>query len=927
MKTALRLIFLLIFAHHFSYKIQAQHCKPLSYDEYDQWYDLTNPVISENGNYVMWERNPQKGDGSIIIYRLDNQHYDTIHRAYSASFLAKGTGLVFKIKPPSDSLRRQQLAGIKKEKQLKDSLGVWLFTADTLMKFAQVKSYHLPGNGDLLGIWHEEGYHPNKDSIQDTTSKKKASRKKALKKDVKMSMIEIVNIRNGGVTAFDSISSFSISEEKDKTLMVKQLTDSIDSVQVNRYYKDGQITSVFNGRGKVIQLAMSKFGDQAAFLFSPDTSERKLYQLVYEQEGKSTRTLVDTLSTWLGGKLTVSQHQAVQFSEDGTAIYFGVSLKPEPRKKDSLTEDEKVSLDIWNWKDGRIQSQQLKELEKDQKSSFRAVYYPRKDLVFQLADDSVPELRLELKLHQSKILGFNYLPYQHLSSWEQSRYADVYLIDRERNTRKILLEKHSSLLFLSPEGGFLLYYHQNDSSWYCINTENYERKRLTWNTTDIFYQDDNDVPNEASAYGFAGWKNDNEAIVYSKRHLWLLNLKEGGVAKPLTKDSELDLVYRFIRLDKDAELLPAEMYLSTYNRTTKASGFAKLSLKTGNTRILESGFGWHSGLAKAKEAEVFIFRKESFELYPDLYVTLNEWEKKDKISHTNPQQKDFCWGSVELVSWRSFNGDSLQGLLYYPATFTADSSYPMIVYFYETHSDNLFRHFGPRPSRSTINIADYTSRGYFVFTPDIRYRAPLPGQSSYDAILSGTQSMLERVPQIDQHRMGLQGQSWGGYQTAWLVTRTNLFKAAMAGAPVSNMTSAYGGIRWESGMVRSFQYEEGQSRIGASLWENQQAYIENSPLFYADRVETPLLMMSNDQDGAVPWYQGIEFYNALRRLGKPVWMLVYNNAPHNLIRRADSMDLTMRMQQFFDHYLKGYPMPPWMSKGIPAVRKGKDFGF
>jgi len=267
------------------------------------------------------------------------------------------------------------------------------------------------------------------------------------------------------------------------------------------------------------------------------------------------------------------------------------------------------------------------------------------------------------------------------------------------------------------------------------------------------------------------------------------------------------------------------------------------------------------------------------------------------------------------------------GLLYYPANFKQDSSYPMIVYFYETHSENLFHHFAPKPSRSTINISDYTSRGYFVFTPDIKYRSPLPGQSAYDAIISGTQSMLERVPQIDVKRMGLQGQSWGGYQTAWLVTRTNLFKAAMAGAPVSNMTSAYGGIRWESGMIRAFQYEEGQSRIGATLWENQQAYIENSPLFYADRVETPLLIMSNDNDGAVPWYQGIEFFTALRRLNKPVWMLVYNNAPHNLSRRADSMDLTKRMQQFFDHYLKGEPCPEWMRTGLPALDKGRKTGF
>src|SRR5690606_41680366 len=104
-------------------------------------------------------------------------------------------------------------------------------------------------------------------------------------------------------------------------------------------------------------------------------------------------------------------------------------------------------------------------------------------------------------------------------------------------------------------------------------------------------------------------------------------------------------------------------------------------------------------------------------------------------------------------------------------------------------------------------------------------------------------------------------------QIAHMITRTNLFAAAIAGAPVANMVSAYGGIRWSTGMSRMFQYEQTQSRIGGSLWRRPLQFIENSPIFWADKVQTPLLMMHNDQDGAVPWYQGIEYYMALRRLG------------------------------------------------------------
>ena len=247
----------------------------------------------------------------------------------------------------------------------------------------------------------------------------------------------------------------------------------------------------------------------------------------------------------------------------------------------------------------------------------------------------------------------------------------------------------------------------------------------------------------------------------------------------------------------------------------------------------------------------------------------------------------------------------------------------MLIYFYEKSSKGIHSHRIPSPSRSTINIPWCTSNGYVVFVPDIVYRDGYPGESAYDAIVSGTMAMTERNSFIDKDKIGIQGQSWGGYQVAYLVTQTNIYAAAMAGAPVSNMTSAYGGIRWGTGMSRMFQYEQTQSRIGGTLWEKPGLYIENSPLFHAPRIETPLLMMHNDNDGAVPWYQGIEFFVALRRLDKPVWMLTYNKEEHNLTKWPNRVDLGIRMMQFFDFYLKDAPEPKWMSEGVPALDKGK----
>ena len=289
--------------------------------------------------------------------------------------------------------------------------------------------------------------------------------------------------------------------------------------------------------------------------------------------------------------------------------------------------------------------------------------------------------------------------------------------------------------------------------------------------------------------------------------------------------------------------------------------------------------------------------------------------------------KDYNWGTAQVVKGRAYDGKESKGVLYVPENLDPSKKYPMLCVFYETGSEDLYRHYTMEPSWSWVNYPFYVSRGYVIFVPDIHYAPGLPGESCYNYVCSGAEEMCRRYPWIDKERIGIDGQSWGGYQTAYLVTRTDMFACAGSGAPVANMTSAFGGIRWESGDSRQAQYEQGQSRIGRNLWEAPELYIQNSPLFHADRVTTPLLIMHNDQDGAVPWYQGIEMFMALRRLQKPVWMLQYNGEAHNIRARKNRKDITVRLQQFFDHYLKGDPMPKWMKEGIPAVRKGQELGY
>jgi dipeptidyl aminopeptidase/acylaminoacyl peptidase len=293
-----------------------------------------------------------------------------------------------------------------------------------------------------------------------------------------------------------------------------------------------------------------------------------------------------------------------------------------------------------------------------------------------------------------------------------------------------------------------------------------------------------------------------------------------------------------------------------------------------------------------------------------------------RITDANPFQKDYSWGSAELVEWLSADGVPRQGILYKPEGFDPSKKYPMITYFYEDLSDGLHSYIAPNGGTS-VNITHYVSNGYLMFEPDIYYEDGHPGQSALKSIVPGVQKLIDRG-YVDRKKLGLQGHSWGGYQIAYMITQTNMFTAAEAGAPVSNMTSAYGGIRWESGVNRAMQYESGQSRIGKSLQEGLPLYLENSPLFALDRVKTPLLILHNDQDGAVPWYQGIEMYIGMRRQGKEVYLFNYNNELHGIQGRANQKDWAMRMQTFFDVKLKGAPEPDWMTKGIAAKDKGKD---
>jgi dipeptidyl aminopeptidase/acylaminoacyl peptidase len=500
---------------------------------------------------------------------------------------------------------------------------------------------------------------------------------------------------------------------------------------------------------------------------------------------------------------------------------------------------------------------------------------------------------------------------------------------KDGSRRTIAKDQRGSFSF-SPKARFVYWYDWAKRHYYTYDVEKAKIVMASKGVIHPLWDEEDDHPDDPPPYGMASWtENDKQLIVYDRYDLWALDPTGEKGAEVLTRGAgrKAHIELRYLRLDPDEKFIRQgqELLFKAFDPLSKYGGFYKMAFD-GHSLPVKMILTPHSypSIVRATKAERYLVQRAS--------IASSELYWGDALSALQPltsiadQQKPYEWLSVELVKWKMFDGRMSEGLLYKPEHFDPSKKYPLIFYFYERDADGLYNYRAPAPSASTINIPYFVSNGYLVFDPNIYYKNGEPGGSAYNSVVSAAK-YLSKMPWVDSTRLGIQGQSWGGYQVAYIITRTNMFAAAGAGAPVANMTSAYGGIRWGSGLNRQFQYERTQSRIGATLWQRPDLYLKNSPLFQADKIKTPLMMTHNDKDGAVPWYQGIEFFTALRRLGKKVWLLQYNDEDHNLVERRNRKDLSQRLSQFFDHFLKGAPMTTWLKQGVPAELKGIEWGL
>lgn len=594
--------------------------------------------------------------------------------------------------------------------------------------------------------------------------------------------------------------------------------------------------------------------------------------------------------------------------------------KPEVNKKDL----EKPDMIIWNWQDKRLQAAQRSQLQNDKNFMIMSAWNIASNKFVSLADSAVKSIALAPS--QNIGYAFDFTPYEYEANLNGQNYGDLYIVDVKTGDKKLAIKKmylNASRTFsFSPDSQYLLYY--KDGHYYTLNVQTLQEKNITANISSSFvymYADHNvDKP----ATGNYGWTDDSKYVLLKDNFdLWKVST-DGKSASTLTDNwaSKKLSPVNLSRIYPDDENidLKKDQYFTVLNVATKQKGIALLAAGQKKMQILKLDDINISSVNRPKNSKNFYFIKEQSNKAPEFFVTADKMLKNEVQLTTNDGNKDkteFSSGS-KLISYVSDHGDTLQAVLYLPANYVEGKSYPTITYIYERLTDDKNTYTQPGYPGGGFNRAMYNSNGYAVLMPDIKYKLNDPGMSAVACVVPAVKAAIA-TGIVDAKNVAIHGHSWGGYQTAFLITQTNIFKAAVAGAALTNMISMYSLVYWNSGASNQSIFESSQGRLTTGYWDNWDAYTRNSPIYHIKKVNTPLLLMHNDKDGAVDYTQGVEYYNGLRRLNKPVVMLTYNGENHGLVKEVNKKDYAVRMMEYFNHYLKGETAPDWWAKGVDYI--------
>lgn len=905
----LKIILVLAFIIFSSYVLNAK--EPFTFTDIMKFNALRSPQITEDGKYVSYLLRPERGDTKIIIQPTELDTMFTFEQASSCSFSKNSVWAAITSVPKAIEIENLE----KGKDRPKNAMILYNFEQGKQNKIESVQEYTFSNDSKWLAY----------KLYQDESSKSKDKNKKITGSDLVLRHLETeaeLTFRFTTEYAFDSLSNYLVFA-----------TEDLDGKKNGLYYID------LKGN---LSFPMKIFSAESVHFSSLDWNEKEqILSFIVAKEDKEAKPDSCSLFLWKSSTKTLDTvllanncpkawfipfKNKNQWTQDGQRLFFG--LKPYI---DTVPKEEKVTftdstfynidtilkkreIDIWHTNDPRIKPHQKIWWKQNKDRTFLCVYHLDTKQYVQLADLDLPDV--QFAENPNYLIGTDDTPYLReitFNGW----FLDLYVVNINNGQRKQIFKRLDENPHLSPLGHYIAYF--NKKVWYLYDTRQDTTYDLTSRINFNFYQEDWDIPSEPQSYGIGGWlKHDDAIIIYDRYDVWKIFTSRGNAALNLTAaDGRInDVTFRIRNLDRDKKWFISQeyVYLSGFNNKTKETGIYNCNFEIlGSVKILNEPKRFNL-ITKAKNADKILYTRESYDEFPDLWLTDSAFSFKKKLSSANPQMANFNWGLAELVDWTIQSGDTIKGIVIKPEDFDAKKRYPVVIYFYEQMTDGLYNFNQPYTGHNWC-FPQYVSDGYIVFKPDVKYRIGFPGESALECINAGVKKLVS-LGIADSNAIGIWGHSWSGYQTAYMVTQTDMYAAAIAGCPVGNMTSAYSGIRHESGLARQFQYEKQQSRIGGSLFDSLDNYIKNSPIFYAQKARTPFLIMFGNQDPKVPWEQGIELYLAFRRAFKNVVFLEYRNEAHWPERYHNRLDYAIKIKEFFDTYLKKKLAPDWILRGV-----------
>ncbi len=909
--------------------------KPLQLTDILAWKRIQSPELSRNGKWFAYKVVPNDGDSEVVVRNLqtgDEKRFPIgeLPRAEGfgpappagndVAFSADGQWCGFLVYPTGKE--RKQLTKTRKPAQSKFEL--LELGSGTKTDFDAVRRFAFSGDRSTMVAmlrYAPAAAAPAGPPVTMTGAKPEEKPQGA---DLILRDLATTNELN-----FGNVSEFSFTKKGDRLAWLVDAQDKAgNGIQVMTL-ATGAVTPLDSAKAVYKGLNWTDKGDAMATVRGVDDKgwEDKLYSVVaFRWNGdRPEKFLYDPFKDSSFPKdMTISSSRNAMWMADLSAVTFGIhEIKAKPKKdgkdKDDDTPATKPDLAIWHWKDDRLQPMQQVQENADKNFNFVGVYAVADKKFIRLADSTMRQVALLPDYRYA--VGTDVREYELTGNLDGKRYSDVYRVDPRTGERTLALRKARWYRSPSPDGRKFLFY--NDGAFLAYDMESGKQTNLTKSLPASFIDTEDDHNVEKPPARELGWSKDGKFVLLSDSwDIWKVPA-EGGAGVNLTGNGKKDKIrYRQVfRLNPDDKGfdLDKPLYVSVYGEWTKKGGIGILMPGKEGIQMAQWGDASYPQLIKAKDADVYLYSKESVTDYPNFYAADAMLHDGKRVTDADPQQKDFAWtAGSRLVEYTGTRGVKLQGALYLPANYQPGKKYPTIVYIYEKLSQATNAY--PQPGFNGFSVGAYTSNGYAVLTPDIDYKVNDPGISAVHCILAALKA-AEATGVVDSEHVGLHGHSWGGYQTAFTITQTKAFRAAIAGAPLTDMVSMYSSIYWNTGTANQPIFESSQGRFTTGYTDNPEAYLRNSPVYQAKKVETPLLILHNDKDGAVDHTQGIEYFNTLRRLGKPVVMLEYKGENHGLVKPENKKDYTVRVKEFFDYYLMDKPAPKWMTDGLPQTKK------